>query len=480
MMTDEPAALARRLLGEAPCFSVLPAGVGKTEVLAHCCVVSAGSDRRSLVLTHTNAGVDVLRRRIASVGGDNRCAHVATIAGWSEFLCRMYPVLAEWSEPDADASIQVDYDSTYAGAASVLVAPAIQRMMRRTWSCVLVDEYQDCSKQQHGVIKAISKSIPTIVVGDHLQAIFGFEGTPINWADDVYASWPQVELPYEPRRWQGTNPTLGSQLLAIRDLLQSGAPIDVRDFSEIRWFRETQSSNVVRSKQAALKEGSCLVLVRFPSQVLSLAKKCDGRFGTLERLAVNDLVDLAGIVDSASPDEVLRRLFALAKNAMARLPSGFLDRGEQVASGEALAFKADSKLGPLTSAAKNYMESKDLAALSDVVAEIRRLDKVVIARKELWEDIELCLAGAQAARISATESAARIRERARRRGRRPATHVIGTTLLAKGLEFDHVVVTSAHEMTRENLYVALTRATTSLEVISEAPVLDPRWSVDQV
>src|SRR3546814_6154259 len=75
---------ARLLLDEAPCFSVLAAGAGKTELLARCCAVSPDDARRTLLLTHTNAGVEVLRRRIALVGGDPRRTHVATIAGWCE------------------------------------------------------------------------------------------------------------------------------------------------------------------------------------------------------------------------------------------------------------------------------------------------------------------------------------------------------------------------------------------------------------
>src|SRR3546814_6008714 len=80
MATDQANDDARRLLDEAPCFSVLAAGAGKTELLARCCAVSPDDARRTLLLTHTNAGVEVLRRRIALVGGDPRRTHVATIA----------------------------------------------------------------------------------------------------------------------------------------------------------------------------------------------------------------------------------------------------------------------------------------------------------------------------------------------------------------------------------------------------------------
>src|SRR3546814_20590146 len=68
------------------------------------------------------------------------------------------------------------------------------------------------------------------------------------------------------------------------------------------------------------------------------------------------------------------------------------------------------------------------------------MEGIVIARQELWNDIELAIiSAANRSSVSASSASTEIRERARRRGRRPASHVIGTTLLAKGLEYDHVL-----------------------------------------
>src|SRR3546814_5045122 len=80
--------------------------------------------------------------------------------------------------------------------------------------------------------------------------------------------------------------------------------------------------------------GSCLVVVAFPPQAVSLAKKCGGIFGTLEKLATSDLIDFARLVDEAdAPGPVISALFALAQGAMAKLPAGFFARGAQIASG---------------------------------------------------------------------------------------------------------------------------------------------------
>ena len=51
--------------------------------------------------------------------------------------------------------------------------------------------------------------------------------------------------------------------------------------------------------------------------------------------------------------------------------------------------------------------------------------------------------------------------------------LIGTTLLVKGLEFDHAIVLDAASLSRKELYVALTRGARSLTIISTNPVLNP-------
>ena len=54
--------LLDEVLALAPCSIELPAGTGKTEVVAELALQASESGRRTLALTHTHAGIDVLRR----------------------------------------------------------------------------------------------------------------------------------------------------------------------------------------------------------------------------------------------------------------------------------------------------------------------------------------------------------------------------------------------------------------------------------
>ena len=59
---------------------IAPAGFGKTEQIARASSVALG---RRLILTHTHAGVDALRKRLVKLNVPSSKYRVDTIAGWS-------------------------------------------------------------------------------------------------------------------------------------------------------------------------------------------------------------------------------------------------------------------------------------------------------------------------------------------------------------------------------------------------------------
>jgi DNA helicase-2/ATP-dependent DNA helicase PcrA len=76
--------------------------------------------------------------------------------------------------------------------------------------------------------------------------------------------------------------------------------------------------------------------------------------------------------------------------------------------------------------------------------------------------------------LTLREAAERYHSEFRYKGRPTGRRrVIGTTLLVKGLEFDHAIVLEADSLSRRELYVALTRGAKSLKIISTLPVLNP-------
>src|SRR5258708_27120104 len=138
-MDDALRATALRIRSALPCSIELPAGAGKTHMVAGLAATGAEKGERTLILTHTNAGVDVLRRRLRRFGVDRGTARVETIASWSFDLIRHYPLLSGLTvgeDPDWTRSRQ------YYGSATVAIqAQAIRRVIQASYGLIIVDEY---------------------------------------------------------------------------------------------------------------------------------------------------------------------------------------------------------------------------------------------------------------------------------------------------------------------------------------------------
>jgi hypothetical protein len=93
---------------------------------------------------------------------------------------------------------------------------------------VLVDEYQDCTEDQHRLIQATAAASPIRLrlFGDDLQAIFEFTGMQVEWATLTRAH-PTVALS-TPWRWL-KQPEMRRFLVEARTALAAGEPIDLRD-----------------------------------------------------------------------------------------------------------------------------------------------------------------------------------------------------------------------------------------------------------
>jgi DNA helicase-2/ATP-dependent DNA helicase PcrA len=59
-----------------------------------------------------------------------------------------------------------------------------------------------------------------------------------------------------------------------------------------------------------------------------------------------------------------------------------------------------------------------------------------------------------------------VQNRIRHAGRRISYRSVGSTLLVKGLEFSNVIVVHSPNMNRKDWYVAITRATHTLKILS--------------
>jgi len=196
------------VLSASQCSVTLPAGAGKTELIAAAVAKVAAQGGASLVLTHTHAGVDALRRRMERFGVSSSQVVVRTIDSWSYDLIAHFPTLAGIAVPATpDWSKVADY---HRAAGRAVGAKAVGRMLKVSYTNLFIDEYQDCLTNQHALALALSAVVPTAVLGDPLQCLFNF-GTnrPVDWDLDVLPNFPAVAVSYRPRRSDPNHQDLG-------------------------------------------------------------------------------------------------------------------------------------------------------------------------------------------------------------------------------------------------------------------------------
>jgi DNA helicase-2/ATP-dependent DNA helicase PcrA len=76
--------------------------------------------------------------------------------------------------------------------------------------------------------------------------------------------------------------------------------------------------------------------------------------------------------------------------------------------------------------------------------------------------------------LNLPQAADKFQSELRHRGRIVGSRkIVSTTLLVKSLEFDHGIVLDASSLSSKELYVALTRGSKTLTIISKASILRP-------
>ena len=90
--------VAAGLAAALPASVELPAGAGKTHLLAEITRQIVGADGRVIVLTHTNAGVQAIQTRLKKFELTSG-VRVATLTSFAFLLARAYPVIGQFKVP---------------------------------------------------------------------------------------------------------------------------------------------------------------------------------------------------------------------------------------------------------------------------------------------------------------------------------------------------------------------------------------------
>lgn len=439
---------------------VAPAGCGKTHLLSE--TVRANPSGRILVLTHTRAGVAVIRNRLRSVRPS--AFRVSTFDAWASWIANQFPRLSGF----IPTGTPMDYDRAKQGALRLLTSGPIKSALTATYSRALVDEYQDCNRMQFAMVGALMTALPTIAFADPMQAIFGFNDDLPPWHETT-KSFETTWTLSEPHRWtRAGEETFGRWILKCRDDLEHGRAIDfTKAPTNVQWVPVPSgatdvSTHQLRAIAAAPTNGTLLVIndSRQFRERRTLARS-SGRLAVVETADLPDLKSAAERISVCDGFERVDRVLDFAESVMADVDRASLARRvRQVASGAS---------PPECEEDWALYHAQELTGVAGALTALRRNREVF--RPDLFDCMH------DAARVQTTDlvtAAARVRSRRLEVGRRVESRAIGSTLLLKGLEADHVVALDVDGMNRQDLYVAISRGSRTLTVVSRSPVLPTR------
>ncbi|MDX3970784.1 MAG: UvrD-helicase domain-containing protein [Bradyrhizobium sp.] len=453
-----------------------PAGCGKTHLIAQTLRRHNGP-KPILVLTHTNAGVAALRSRLDKADVPARSYRLSTIDGWAMRLIGMFPRRSD-AHPDLLrlTNPKTDYPAIRLAAWKLLKAGHIQELLKATYARQIVDEYQDCSVPQHAIVHYAAQALPTCVLGDPMQAIFGWQGNALaDWNEHVCRHFPIVGELDIPWRWRNAGTEeLGRWLLDVRRRLSLNQPVDLLlGPSEVTWVNLDGTEDRVRQLRAAqtraLTENGTVLIIgdsRSPQSQRLFASQIPGAV-TVEAVDLGDLVLFARTLDFRA-ENALQKVVEFAASVMTGIGAadllrrvGVLERG----TGRREASDTER-------AAMIFNTERTPKAAVDLLVEMGREGGVRTHRPAVLRACIKALQGCESAdNNSFHEAAIRAREQNRVLGRPLPRRAVGSTLLLKGLEADVSVILDAGDLDARNLYVAMTRGSRRLVVCSTSSKL---------
>lgn len=465
-------------------YVVAPAGFGKTHLIAES---TARSDGRQMILTHTYAGVNALRRKMRNLGVSGKLYRIDTIASWALRLSLAYAHTSGWNE-DRPVDNQ-RWEALYEACVALLDEAFIRRIVKASYHGLYVDEYQDCSKAQHEIVIKLARDLPCRILGDPLQGIFDFGGqNSIDWVRDVEANFESLGALDIPHRWEQAGAgELGTWLRGVRTRLEQDEPIDLNAVkpATVRFTQANavpaellrQQANVCRYFQCdrdqtviAIHKGS----QEYKAKCHRLSRNLGGRFSSIEEIEGKDLFSFIRKLERAQTDSAgLIEVVSFAKRCMTaveeNLPAGTI-RGEEVA------IRANTRNPAAALITNSYLMTPSSKEIANFLIALKETPGIKVVRADLfYRALGALTKHMLHPELSLAEATSKYHSEFRYKGRPVGRRrLIGTTLLVKGLEFDHAIVLDAASLSKKELYVALTRGARTLSIVSSNSVLHPR------
>ena len=465
-------------------YVIAPAGFGKTHLIADAVKISEG---RQLILTHTHAGVDALKKKLQKLDVPSAKYHVDTIASYALKLCLSYPQTADWNIEVPSSG--EEWEELCLKCTALVGNGFIKRVLCASYEGIYVDEYQDCMQSHHNMLLAFAETLPLRILGDPLQAIFdGIGGqNAVNWDTQLVPHFKRLGELDTPHRWvHDGDPALGQWLRGLRGDIEAGNDINIQnDLPSSVTLQIVSSDEELRNQQVTTckwggqsKNGRVIAIHKgdntHKAKSHILAKQTGGVFSSIEEVEGKRLVSF--VKGYSSKDTAQERLLCTIEFMKEKCFSGVNDAlSAATKRGEHATIQANTKNPQVVQAANDFLETPTPHKLYIFIEGLKEASETTLYARDLFYRLLKALTINKTDPTLTLEEAATLFQKQFRHTGRPISYpkLIGTTLLVKGQEYDHAIVLDADSLSKKDLYVALTRGSKSLTIISKSRILRP-------
>lgn len=472
------------------CRSIMiaPAGHGKTYCIGQC--VRICKDLGCvLILTHTHAGIASIKAKLANFKIDSRYYHLETISGFIQHYVTSFCDSKDLPEITNEHYFNV---LTQKGE-DVFGSKLVKSILKNSYSCLFVDEYQDCTLQQNTVIMKISESLPTHLFGDEMQGIFNFKGQKsVSFSKDL-VKFNQYQLLCTPWRWKidNNNEQLGYEILRMRKQLEC-------DTSQITLHSSSTGNVQVVEVNEEFQDYYSVIgkyIRKITSNSILVIVPCGNDFGTIysrvklrDRLGLRYEFHIVEALDDSDfyscakeADNLIKEIKTARKKVnkiskfLEKLNFNKTDIKNWIKDDKIIEKRNNNKVlsNELQKAIDNFIKAPSTYNLLSIIDFVINTLKFNYKREELLFSVRKSIAESVIHCSSVYSEMVLYKNRVRRNGRTIKGKCIGTTLLTKGLEFDYVVIIGANKFEDcKNFYVAISRASKGLYIFTKNKTLN--------
>ncbi|NQZ59115.1 MAG: hypothetical protein HRT88_16805, partial [Lentisphaeraceae bacterium] len=331
----------------------------------------------------------------------------------------------------------------------------------------------------HQLVLSLVAYLPCRIIGDPLQAIFDFADKSVCWEEQIYPNFVKLGELCTPWRWKNAGADeLGEWLISIRaDIEKNQSPMmpnpipEGLEFIKVDIDDFTVSPNIRLKKfyQSAFSKGSSIIVFsgdqRSKNKAHNLAKSLGGRFTSIEEVEGKSLSTAIVKIDrAATSGKKIIELILLFKKCMTGIPNTLCASTKK---GEMAKITKRTRHPKIAAMANDYIKEPCSETILRLITEFEDISDVNIYRRDLLNRLKGVLKLHIHGKAIDLKHALELYKQEFRHSGRPLkfSKQIGTTLLVKGLEYDHCIIVNPKKMTRKELYVALTRGAKSVCVI---------------